>query len=210
MKKNHGLVISFLFWIFMVSVAFWFYNDLPPIIDTHWNALGEVDGSMDKLHGLLVIPVVSLFVILVQFIVPFSLKNREKARNAEFVVNLLFILFIAMLSGIYFYMIAWNFGHTYDFSKVIPIFFATLFYLVGVLITRMEPKISKERLGKLHPRDILNMQKINGNSFKIAAIIMLLSLLFNPYTFYFVLLGGVGAAAVSMVNTLRTYRKIGK
>ena len=49
MKPLHTLWISTLFVLILVGVFLWLYPSMPPLVATHWNAQGQVNGYMSPL-----------------------------------------------------------------------------------------------------------------------------------------------------------------
>ena len=103
MRKSTSIMLALI--IVSILIGVYVYPDLPEDIPSHWNARGEVDSYMPKFWGLALMPIVSIFLLLLFIAIPRidPLKNIEKFRGSYeglvvvimaflFYVNLLLIL----------------------------------------------------------------------------------------------------------------------
>ncbi len=77
MRRTH--VIALLLVLASAAASISFYAFLPERIATHWNASGQADGSMPRLGGVLVMPIVMAFLVGLFCIIP-----RIDPRKASF------------------------------------------------------------------------------------------------------------------------------
>ena len=82
------------------------YDQLPDDIPTHWNARGELDGTMPKPWGLLPLPLIMLFLNVMFWVIPVldPKKNVASFRRPLFIVqlltNLLFVVLALITAGV--------------------------------------------------------------------------------------------------------------
>lgn len=76
MKLVHTLLISALFVLALLGVFFWFYPQMPPLVPTHWNAQGHIDGYMTPIHAVGT-PIVFLILLAVLTVVLPAISPRH-------------------------------------------------------------------------------------------------------------------------------------
>lgn len=115
----------------VVSVAAW--DHVPDQLDSHWNAKGEVDGTMPRFWGLMLLPIVlaamTLIALWIPKIDPLG-KNIALFRNyydGFMVMMLLFMLVVHV------FVVLWNAGVRISPNFIFPPALGALFWAVGVL-----------------------------------------------------------------------------
>lgn len=183
------LLLTIIFLSFSISV--YLYPLLPESIAIHWDAEGKPNNYTSKIFGILIIPIIIVFLSLLFLIIPKidPLKsNIEKFRKYYdyFVVSLLFFMFL-----IHLWMLLWNIGIKISPNSFFPIVFSFLFFYISILLKharrnwfigiRTPWTLSNEKVwDKTH--------KIGGKLFKIAAVISFFGIFFNKYSWLFIIL----------------------
>jgi uncharacterized membrane protein len=185
------------------------YPSLPPAFASHWNASGMADGSVDKLPGLAIIPLimvmcVALFVALPR-IDPLK-KNYAKFRNYYEGFVLVFVLFLLAIQAL---MILWNAGHPVDMNIAFPVLFGILFICTGFLVGHAEPNwfvgirtpwtLSSAAVWK-------KTHEAGGKLFILAGIVSFLGALAGPYAFVFILVPVIIVTVYTVVYSYVAYR----
>ncbi len=119
-------------------VSYYFYQNFPARVPTHWNFRGEVDGYSSSAFGAFFMPVIMAAMYVFFLILPYLDPRRE--RYSEFapvyhlVKNLIlvfmFILFILTgLAGL---------GYGVDISFYVPVMIGALFIALGLLMGKVK------------------------------------------------------------------------
>ena len=119
----------------LAGVLLW--NRLPDLMASHWDVNDQVNGSMPKVWGVFLMPLISLGMFLLFLLVPAI--DPLKANIAKF--REAFNLFIAfmMLFMVYLYALslAWNLGFTqFKMSASLLPALGLLFILIGFMLRR--------------------------------------------------------------------------
>ncbi|MBN2198193.1 SdpI family protein [Candidatus Wolfebacteria bacterium] len=210
LKINKSRIIVVFILLFSFILALFCYPLMPERMASHWNIKGEVNGYMSKFWGVFLIPIISLFSLLIFLLIPKidPLKtNIEKFRkyfDGFIVIFLLFLFYVFLLT------ILWNFGFEFNMNRFLLPAFGILFYYCGILIEN-----SKRNwfIGIRTPWTMSNEKvwekthRLGGKLFKIAALIVLIGIIFPNYAFYFALIPAISFALYAVVYSYFVYRK---
>lgn len=194
---------------FLASV--YFYSHVPSEIITHWNALGQPDGSMPKLIGLFFMPVLSLLLFLTFHFLPRidPLKdNIEKFRHYynEFVlVMLLFLLYMQSL------VVLQNAGVFFDMIQFMLPAFGLVFYYTGSLLEHSKKNwFVGIRTPWTMSDDIVwgKTNKLCGRLYKFLSLFTLVGLFSQQYAIYAVFIPVIVASITAAVYSYLEYIKL--
>jgi len=120
--------------LFSFAIALYFYSQLPDTMASHWNSKGEVDGYIEKLSAVFLMPIVSLFMFLLFLLIPKIdplKKNYEKFRKYfdGFVLTMILFLFY-----VYLLSLVWNLGYRFNMGRLMMPALGFVFFYSGVLI----------------------------------------------------------------------------
>jgi uncharacterized membrane protein len=192
------------------AIAIYLYPMMPDRLASHWNAQGQVDGYMGKGWGLFLMPVVSVFLLLLFLAIPkidplkANIAKFRKTFDIFVVLILLFLLYLFSLT------IIWNSGVMFDMIWALVPAFVGLFYYCGILIEHAKRNWF---IGIRTPWTITNenvwnkTHRLGGKLFKIAALITAFGLLFEDYAIWFVLLPVIALSVYLVVYSYLEYQK---
>jgi len=215
------------FLIIMVVVFFatgaWFYPQLPAQVASHWNAAGEVNGSMSRAWGAFLLPII--FVILAALLFAIPRIDPRRANIAKF--RIYYDWFVTALAVVLYYIyllvLFWNLGGSgaggspaaaagiaggmFNLSAAIIPPIAGLIYIAGMILPHTEPNWF---IGVRTPWTISNdavwhrTNRAGGWTFKISAVIGLVGIFFPPavgiwFLVVPVLVSGIGLIVYSYV-----------
>lgn len=131
MKFAIGIIL-----VVAVAATMAVYSRLPDEMPTHWNAAGEVDGTMAKPWGPFLFPILMAALTAVILVLPrisprgYELEARGRAFRAILMTILLFMLAIHAIT------LAVALGHPVSMGIAVPV-------LLGVLLVVMGNYLSK-------------------------------------------------------------------
>lgn len=187
----------------LLTAAAWPF--LPPVIASHWNAAGMADGSMDKLPGLAMLPLIMVVCVTLFAVLPRIDPLRENYGKFRTWYEGFVLVFVLFLLAIQVLMILWNAGYPPDMNRALPVLFGILFLSIGFLVEHTEPNwfvgirtpwtLSSPAVWK-------KTHETGGTLFKLAGLVSFCGALAGPYAFAFIL---VPALAVAMFTVLYSY-----
>src|SRR6266508_5485846 len=117
----------------IVGVAFW--NRLPDPMASHWGPNDEVNGYLSKFWGVFLMPLITLGMMVLFFIIPSI--DPLKANIAQFrdVFNLFITWIVAFMLYVYILSLRWNLGYTgFGMSKAMLPALGILFFFFGFIL----------------------------------------------------------------------------
>ncbi len=208
MRKSYLIIAAIIIISFIIGI--YYYPKMPAQMASHWNAAGDVNGYMPKFWGMFLMPIISVFVVLLLIFLPKldpMRKNVEKFRKYfdNFIILLaVFLLYLYILTLIF------NFGIRLDIIRFLAPAFAALFYYSGVLISHAKQNwfigirtpwtlSSSKNWEKTH--------KIGAKLFKISGLLCLFGIIFKDYAIFFILVPVLLSAVYLFVYSYVEFRK---
>jgi uncharacterized membrane protein len=195
---------------FILAVAF--YPRMPDMMASHWNAQGEADGTMSRFWGLFLLPLVSLGMAVLLFLLPRIDPLKANIQKFKGYYYGFIIAFLVYFMYIYILTIAWNLGWEFDFSQMLMPAMGILMFLIGILVSKARRNffIGIRTPWTLSSEEVWNRtHQLGGRLFKIVGIIILL-LSFVPEIAIYALLGLVlGTTIWLVVYSYVLYRRLG-
>lgn len=137
MSTRTAFVISLVLVLIALGVSLSFYNRLPEQMASHWGLNDQPNGTMPRIWGVLIVPLISLGLLALFLVIPSidPLKaNIAKFRN-EF--NAFIVLLVAFLVYVHFLTLVWNLGYqNFKMSQAILPGVGVLFIFVGFLLRK--------------------------------------------------------------------------
>jgi uncharacterized membrane protein len=112
---------------------------LPATIPTHWGADGEINGTSPRLWGVVVMPVILLFIALMMRAIPAIDPRRENYPKFAGAFDAIFISTMLLLLVIHVAMLAAGLGYPVAMGRITPIAVGALFIVLGNVIPRARP-----------------------------------------------------------------------
>lgn len=208
MKKS--LIIIWAVILISFGLACYFYPLMPARMASHWGTSGEVNGYMGKALGLFLMPIITLVMFLMFWLIPKidPLKaNVEKFRKYfdAFVVSIIVFLFY-----IYLLTIFWNLGFRFSMTQFMAPAMAILFYFCGVLVDKAKRNYF---IGIRTPWTLASdtvwdkTHKVGGKLFKTAGSLAFLGVFFPGQAFLLIMIPVLSATVFLFVYSYFAYRQ---
>ena len=136
MKKSN----LFLFGIILLSfiISFLAYPNMPDSMVSHWGIDNVPNGFMPKLFGLFLMPVLSVFIVGLFFLIPKIDPKKRNIKKFRKQYDLFIFVFVFFMLYIHLLVIFWNFGAVFSMIQFLSPAFAVLFYYLGILMSKAE------------------------------------------------------------------------
>lgn len=93
-------IICLAFIAIAVGAAAFFYPSLPEQIPTHWNIEGQVDGTMSKPWGVIILPLAAIFVFLLMKVIPVISPQGFRTDQSTGVLNVFTVTLVGFMTGV--------------------------------------------------------------------------------------------------------------
>lgn len=208
MRKTSSVLLAITALFFLASI--YFYPLLPDNMASHWNINGEVNGYTPKFWVLLLMPVFFMLLTFLFIAIPNIDPLKKNIKKFRKYYNRFVVLFSAFMLALYLQVILWNLGFKTVPNQSFPILLGLLFFYGGILCEKSKRNwfvgvrtpwtISSDRVWE-------RTNKRAGKLFKVAGIISLAGILFQQYSFIFVIVPVIVVAAYAVVYSYLEYQK---
>jgi uncharacterized membrane protein len=181
------------------------YPVMPDTMPSHWNAAGDLDGTLPKFLGLTLIPLImygccALFAALPRID---PLRNNYVKFQASYEGFIL--VFAAFLLVIQLQIILWGLGIPISPNLVLPVSMGILIIALGFLLEHAEPTwfvgirtpwtMSSATVWK-------NTHRVGATLFKVAGLVSMMGVLGGEYAYLFII---IPVIAVAVFTTVYSY-----
>ena len=139
MSTRTAVIISLVLIGIAIAFSLAVYNRLPDPMASHWGLNDQPNGSMPRVWGAYLVPLLSLGILGLFLLIPSI--DPLKANIAKFraALNAFLVLLVAFLLYVHFLTLLWNLGdHNFNMSLAILPGVGVLFIFVGILLRRVK------------------------------------------------------------------------
>jgi uncharacterized membrane protein len=208
MRKKTALILGLVLLSF--AVAIYSYQFMPEKMAIHWGMSGEANGYSDKTFATFSIPSLIFIFTAVFLLLPKVDPLKKNIKKFYDYYETFIIVFIGFMLFLQIIMLLWNIGIKISFNAILPIAIGALFYFTGTLCEKAKRNwtigirtpwtMSSEKVwDKTH--------KLAGKVFRVAGIISIIGVLMPTYSFFFVIIPVVLAAAYLVIYSYLEYKK---
>jgi len=203
MRKSEFVVLALVLVSFILSAAF--YPQMPERVASHWNAQGQVDGTMSRFWGLFLMPLILVGLALLFIAIPRIDPQKANIEQFRKYYDGFIVLILLFMLAIHCQVILWNIGIRISPTITLPIGLGLLYFYAGILLENAKRNWF---IGIRTPWTLSNetvwekTHKIGGKLFKLAGVIALVGVFFQRYAFFFIL---VPVILVTLYTTVYSY-----
>ncbi|HUO75622.1 MAG TPA: SdpI family protein [Candidatus Paceibacterota bacterium] len=208
MKRANYKFLAILILTLAVSIVV--YPQLPATVASHFNAAGEVNGTMNRFWGAFLVPLIMVMLYVVYAVIPHidplgeNIASFRRAYDVFWLGVLVFLLYLHMLT------LAFNTGWRFNMTVALVPGLAALFWLIGWLMSQSRRNwfIGIRTPWTLSSDSIWEAtHRMAGTLFKVAGILMLGALVFPSLSLWFIFVPILIAALVPIVHSYLLYRR---
>lgn len=119
-------------------VAFYFYQNFPVKVPTHWNIRGEVDGYSKPFGAAFLVPIMMIGMYLMFIFLPYLDPKKDQYASFAKVYHNFKDLIITFLFILYFLTGINGLGYKINISFYVPIMVGALFIILGLLLENVK------------------------------------------------------------------------
>lgn len=199
-----------IFTLISTTLSFYFYPFFPAEIASHWGVNGEVNGTMPKLLGVVIMPLLMVFLAALFVWLPKidPLKENVAAFRREY--NTLITIIIGFLFYINLLSLFWNAGYRFEMGAWIAPALGTLWFYIGVLLPRTKRNwfmgirtpwsMSSDRVWK-------ETHEFGGKLFKLSGLIAMLGLFFKGDALWVVIIPVIFSSIAVVIYSYISFKK---
>lgn len=122
-----------------MAASFYFYQNFPDQVPTHWNFQGEPDQYSSRALGAFLFPGIIAGMYLLFVLLP--LADPKKARYEQFrrVYHIVKDLLIIFMAAMYFLASLAGLGYNINIGTWIPLMVGVLFMVIGNYLSKVKP-----------------------------------------------------------------------
>jgi len=187
------------------------YPRVPDRVASHWDANGEVNGTMGRFWGVFFLPVLLTGMVLLFLAIP--LIDPLKTNIAQFrkYYDLFILVLVLFMLLMHLQVILWNLGLQISPNLVMPIGIGLLFFYIGVFLGKVKRNFF---MGFRTPwtlsSDVVweKTHQLGGKLFQGAGVLALLGLLLPNYAWLFIIAPALFIALFGTVYSYIIYRRL--
>ena len=124
-------VLSLIFIAITIAVAAYLYPSLPEQIPTHWNFQGEVDDYTAKPWGVMIMPLMAIFVFVIMKLIPVISPKGFRTDQFRGVVNIFTVTLVGFMSAVALLVLLSATGRNVHMNEMVFAGMGLLFIVLG-------------------------------------------------------------------------------
>jgi len=187
------------------------YPRLPDLVASHWNELGQVDGTMTRLWGVLLVPLMMMGMVLLFLAIPFidPLKHNIAAFRPQY--DRFVVLIMVFMLAVHVFTLLWNLGIQISINRFMPLAMGLVFFSAGDLIRNAKRNFF---VGIRTPWTLSNdvvwakTHRLGAVLFQISGVLAALGALFENFSIWFILAPVTAAGLIPTVYSYFEFRRL--
>jgi len=186
------------------------YPMMPDVVASHWNAAGDLDGTLPKFWGLVLIPVLMFGFCALLVVLPRIDPLRDNYRKFQDYYEGFILVFAAFFFFIQIEIILWGRGVRVSPNLTMPVMIGILFIYIGFLLEHAEPNWF---VGIRTPWTMSSVSvwkkthHMGAKLFKLAGVVSMIGILAGIYAWLFILIPTIAVALLTIVYSYMEFRR---
>jgi uncharacterized membrane protein len=186
------------------------YPVMPDVVASHWNAAGDLNGTLPKFWGLILIPILMCFFCALLVVLPRIDPLRDNYRKFQDYYDGFILVFAAFFFFIQLEIILWGLGIRVSPNLIMPVMIGILFIYIGFLLEHAEPNwfVGIRTPWTLSSGSVWKKTHQKGALlFKLAGVVSMIGILAGVYAWLFILLPAIAVAISTVVYSYVEFRR---
>jgi uncharacterized membrane protein len=193
----------------LTGILLW--NQLPEPMASHWGIDDQVNGTMSKVWGVFLMPVITIAMLLLFLVIPSIDPLKANIATFRDYFNSFIALIVAFMVYIYGLTLVWNLGYTnFRMSSAMLPAMGLLFIFVGVMVGKAKRNYF---IGIRTPWTLSSdkvwdeTHRIGGKLFIASGVLALLGAFFPDYSFWFIMVPVLGTALFTVIYSYVLFQR---
>lgn len=136
MKWNIWVIAMLIIVIAMFAVGGVLFSQMPSEMASHWNAAGQADGTISRLWGVFLFPIISLGLVGLFLIIPRIDPLRSNIQKFKSYYYGFILIFLVYFFYIYILTLLWNLDLRFDMTRALMPAVGVLFIVAGLMVLK--------------------------------------------------------------------------
>jgi uncharacterized membrane protein len=178
------------------------YPVMPDVVASHWNAAGDVNGTLPKFWGLVLLPLLMGIFCTLLVVLPAIDPLRDNYRKFQDYYDGFILVFATFFFLVQMEIILWERGVRISPNLVMPVMMGILFIYTGFLLEHAEPNWF---VGIRTPWTMSSIpvwkktHAMGATLFKLAGVVAMIGILAGTYAWLFILVPVMAVAVFTVV-----------
>jgi uncharacterized membrane protein len=185
------------------------YPVMPDVVASHWNAAGDVNGTLPKFWGLILLPLLMGIFCALLVVLPAIDPLRDNYRKFQDYYDGFILVFALFFFLIQTEIILWELGVRISPNLVMPVMMGILFIYTGFLLEHAEPNWF---VGIRTPWTMSSVpvwkktHAMGAKLFKLAGVVSMIGILAGTYAWLFILVPVMAVAVITIVYSYAAFK----
>ena len=137
MNRRLAFIVGLCLVIIAAGVSAFFYGRVPPIMPSHWDAAGHVNGYMPRLWGVVMMPLIMAFTWILLPILPRISPKQFSLGDSIGAFNLVVIGILAVFLALHIVILQAATGAAIPIQTVVPALVGVLLIFIGNYMSKL-------------------------------------------------------------------------
>lgn len=186
------------------------YPVMPDVVASHWNAAGDMDDTLPKFWGLILLPILMCVFCAILLVLPRIDPLRDNYRKFQDYYDGFILVFSAFFFFIQCEIILWGLGIFIGPNLIMPALIGILFIYAGFLLEHAEPTwfVGIRTPWTMSSGSVWKKTHQKGAMlFKLAGIVSIIGTLAGMYAWLFILIPVIAVTIFTFVYSYIEFRK---
>jgi uncharacterized membrane protein len=186
------------------------YPGMPEVVSSHWNAAGDVNGTLPKFWGLILIPMLMCVFCALLGVLPRIDPLRDNYRKFQGYYDGFILILAVFFFCIQLEIIFWGLGIHVSPNLIMPVMIGILFIYIGFLLEHAGPNwfVGIRTPWTLSSDSVWEKTHRKGAAlFKLAGVVSMIGILAGTYAWLFVLIPVIAAAIFTIVYSYVEFKR---
>ena len=188
------------------------YPEMPARMATHWNASGDVDDTMPRTLGLVLLPVVTALTLGLFLVLP-RVDPRDNYDSFRFEYDVLALATVALVGYVHVLVVLVNAGYAFGVGQAIAPGIGAVYVVAGYVTKRADQNwfVGVRTPWTLEDERVWDRtNRVVARVFQFGGVVAALGWVFPAYSIAFVLVPVLAAAVVSVGYSWWAYQRAGQ
>jgi uncharacterized membrane protein len=129
--RNQALVVGLVLVLVAAGISALYYGRVPPLMPSHWNAAGQINGYMPRLSGVLLLPSIMAVVWILLYVLPLVSPRQFGLEASIGAFNLIVVGILTIFLALHVVILVAASGAQIRMQTVVPALVGVMLVFIG-------------------------------------------------------------------------------